>query len=202
MTIDRRAIGSLKGVAVDVAGWDGVGAAVDLSCVCMFEREMPGTSIAGGLLHLDVALGGALSRLRTETVFRAKDMDFLVLDQLPAEIGSAAVLIIGLGDPLAWTPSVMERSVMLAAGIAHERRVASVAFAPSLLDSGIKATGDTPAAMLGGLNSALRRLERTATLELASRPPLRSWTFDAGIAHLDGAEAQFRAALTVIEPQA
>lgn len=198
MTVDRRRVGTLGGVVVDVAGWDGAGAEVDLSCACMFEREMPGKTMVGGLLHLDAALDGALSRLRAETSFEAREMDVLVLDKPPAAIGSAALLIIGLGDPLAWEPSVTERAVRLAAGIAHERRAASVAFAPSLLDSGVASTGDTAAAMLRGLDCALRRIERAATLDLAARPSLQSWTFDAGRAHLDGAEAQFRAALAAI----
>ena len=201
MAIDRRVVGRLHDVVVDVAGWDGAGAAVDLSCACMFEREMPGKAMVGGLLHLDVALGGALSRLRAEKLFGAKEMDFLVLDKPPAAIKSAALLIIGVGDPLAWEPSVTERAVTLAAGIARARSVASVAFAPSLLDSGLEPPQDTPAAMLRGLASALRQTARAATLDLVSRSSLRSWTFDSGVAHLDGAEAGFRAALGMVETQ-
>ena len=201
MTVDRRPIGTLEGVVVDVAGWDGAGAAVDLSCACMFEREMPGNTKVGGLKHLDMALNGALSQFRAEKLFDAKEMEFLVLDKPSAAIESGALLIIGLGDPLKWEPMVTERAVRLAASIAQQRGATSAAFAPSLLDSGVETTGDTPAAMLRGLHSALRQMEQAALLELTSRPSLRSWTFDAGIAHLGSAEAQFRAALAVIETQ-
>lgn len=199
MTLDRRRIGMLHDITVDVAGWDSVGASVDLSCACMFEREMPGKTMVGGLRNLDIVLDGALSRFRTEKLFAGTEMEFLVLDKPPAAIGSGALLIIGLGDPLAWEPAVTDRAVRLAVGIAQLRCAASVAFAPSLLDSGVETTEDTPAAMLRGLDFALRRSERAATLDLVARSTLRSWTFDAGIAHLSDAEAKFRAALEDID---
>jgi hypothetical protein len=192
--IDLRRIGNLQGVAIEVAGWDGVGADVDLSCACMFTHEMPGKVMAGGLLHLDAALGGALSNLRAEGAFSAQVGTTIVFDRPPATVRPQALLVLGLGAPEAWTPLVMGHAVELAFEFA--------AFAPSLLDAGLEPNEGAASAMLGGLVSALDRARRLIDLNLASPLTLKTWTFDAGIAHLDGAETAFGTAFEIVKRRA
>jgi hypothetical protein len=95
----------------------------------------------------------------------------------------------------------MNRAVSLAAHIAQQRHAATVAFAPSLLDAGLDGTAGTPTAMLRGLAATLLQTERGAASRLAHPSSLRRWTFDAGIAHLESAEAEFRAALAAEQSQ-
>ncbi|MFS2019743.1 hypothetical protein ACEN88_24570, partial [Massilia sp. CT11-108] len=57
----RLPIGTADGVQFDVVAWGPSHADVDFSVACMFEHELGG-GMAGGLLALDQALGGQLSR--------------------------------------------------------------------------------------------------------------------------------------------
>jgi hypothetical protein len=67
----------------------------------LHEREKVSDVVlpAGGLLHLDQALGGTLTSLRRSGHFRADAMETLLLDRPPATIHARSVLVIGLGDP-------------------------------------------------------------------------------------------------------
>lgn len=199
-TTDRRLIGKIHDVTIELAGWDGVGAVADLSVACMFTREVTGNAMTGGLLHLDDRLDGRLSRLRADGIFAAEAMDMIVMDRPPSPIAARALLVVGLGDPEAWTPAVTARAVAGAFEIAAQRQAASVAFAPSLLDAGLDRVAGAPPAMIGGLAATLERAHSLVDVGLASVPTVTSWTFDAGAAHLDGAEAAFRQALASIQP--
>src|SRR5437868_6764706 len=95
----RLQIGTFDGVVFDVVAWGPAQAEVDVSVACMFEHELNGAGLAGGLLALDQALGGHLTQLRREGAFRAQPMETLLVTQPPAGISARAVLVIGLGDP-------------------------------------------------------------------------------------------------------
>ena len=60
---------------------------------------MPGTTLSGRLLHLDQSIGGALTRLRKEGVFRAHEIETLFLSHLPAGVLPSAIMVIRLGNP-------------------------------------------------------------------------------------------------------
>lgn len=186
-----------RGVSIEVAAWDGAGADVDLSCACMFSHELAVAGPAGGLLHLDQALGGALTSLRRSGHFRADVMETLLLDRPPATIHARSVLMIGLGDPQAWTPALTARAAATALRHAVQGRVSSAAFAPSVLDAGIvpDRAADIPAAMMRAVAAALDAQAALVERGLAAPLSLRNWIFDVGAPRFDGAASRFEAEL-------
>ena len=92
--VPRFTIGKALNVAFDTVAWGPAAADVDLSVACMFEHEADGTAIAGGLLALDQALGGLLTRMRSSGAFRCQEMETLLVSLPPAGIPARAVLVI------------------------------------------------------------------------------------------------------------
>jgi len=188
----RIGFGNYRGVALDVAVWDAVGAEVDLSCACMFTREI-GPGPTGGLEHLDQALSGALLGLRRDGIFRGDFLETLML--APASrIRGGALLIVGLGDPDAWKAPMMSRVTRYIVAATNSRGLASAGIAPSLLDSGLPAarTGGGSVAMLDGVVTAIDAAHHLAEIGLAPPPSLTAWTFGAGSAHAEEAADGFR----------
>jgi hypothetical protein len=200
--IEQRTIGVLHGVSITVAGWDGAMAAVDLSFTCMFERELTDAGPMGGMLHLDEALGGALTKLRREGYFQAKPMETLLVSRPPATIAAKAIMVVGLGDPSVWSPAITADAAATAVRTAIQQDVASAAFAPSLLDAGLtpSATGDVATLMLHAVTDAITAQVRIAATGLAPPHSLRQWVFDVGAAHLDAVTEHFKAAFATITP--
>ena len=197
----HRIVGTYRGVVIDVAAWDAVGAEVGLSCAGMFTHEVDHAPLAGGLLDLDNVLTGRLRRIRDEQVFRAEPMETVVLRSLPPEVRADAVLIVGLGSPDDWTADLMERATRVAVRQTNLMGARSAGMAPGMLDSGLtpERTKGTASAMMRGVTSAIDAELRVAELGLGSAPTMGSWTFGAGAAHLEGAAEQFRAALRSVE---
>lgn len=193
---EHQTLGHWKGVSIDVAVMDGVMADVDLSFACMFTRELDGGP-RGGLLHLNQALSGMLVRLREEGAFLGEPMETLLISQPPAGIAARAVMVIGMGDPSAWTPAVTGRAVTTAIGAAVQRGVGSAAFAPSLLDSGLmpQATSGVASVMMKAATRAIDAQISIAAYGLAPTPSLRRWAFDVGAAGFAAATKQFQVAL-------
>lgn len=75
----RLPIGAAGGVVFDVVAWGPAHADVDFSVACMFEHEADGAAISGGLLALDQALGGHLTRMRADGAFLAQPMETLLI---------------------------------------------------------------------------------------------------------------------------
>ncbi|MBB6188350.1 M17 family peptidase N-terminal domain-containing protein [Rhodanobacter sp. MP7CTX1] len=201
---EQRTIGVLHGVSLTVAAWDGVMAAVDLSFACMFERELSDTGPAGGLRHLDDALGGTLTKLRRAGYFRAQPMETLLLSRLPATVLARAVMVVGLGDPSTWSPALTAEAAATAVRAAMQHGIESAAFAPSLLDAGLapSATGDVAALMLKAVVGAISAQVQIAATGLAPPHSLRQWVFDVGPAHMDSVTAHFQAAFAALIPAA
>ncbi len=186
---DAATIGTWHGVRVDVAPRDAVSAEVAVASAGVFMREIGRDRPVGGLGNLDAALGGAITRLRADGIFRAGLGEVLTLSAPAPPIHATTVLAIGLGDPAVWTPATMRHAVAAAVRETIRLDAVSAAFAPSLLDSGLAqdTLAGTPDAMLGGLFDALPR----------DRPPpatLRRWVFCAGAARFDAVVEVFRAA--------
>jgi hypothetical protein len=194
---ERRIVGTLHGVTIEVAVWDGSAAEVDLSCACMFTEELGGGPPAGGLAHLDRALDGALLRLRAEGLFTAEAGEMLLLDRLPPMIAARAVLILGLGSPTGWAAQGLAPAVRRAVSMALAMGIGSGALAPSMLDSGLgpDQTSGAPAAMVSGLAAALDGHARLRAIGLARNAELKHWVFDVGAERFSGAVAAFAAAL-------
>jgi len=198
----RQAVGQYLGVSVQVAAWDGVAATVDLSCACMFTREARGEQPIGGLAHLDAALDGRLTRSRESRVFRATRGEILVIESPPAIVQAASVLVIGLGDPSAWTTDIMADAVATAFGTAVVKRATSVAFAPSMLDGGLSGAQTSGAAekMMQGLKQAIAKQCWLHDEGLAAESSVREWVFDVGAERFEAAAVMFGEALNADEP--
>jgi hypothetical protein len=188
----RLRIGAHDGVVFDVVAWGPAQADVDFSVACMFEHEL-GAGMSGGLLALDQALGGALSRLRAAGAFRAQAMETLLVTTPPSGVTARAVLVIGMGDPAALDGDVLRRACRVAMREAIRYGAASMAFAPSVLDAGHtdNAALNMQEVMLDGMLGALRAEHMLAEAGLARPPALRHCTFDVGAPRLQAAGQAF-----------
>jgi hypothetical protein len=198
---EHRIVGTYRGVVIDVAAWDAVGAMVELSCAGMFTHEVDHAPLVGGLLDLDTALEGRLLTMRAAQAFRADRMETVMLRTLPPVIRAEAVLMIGLGSPEDWSAEVMEHATRVAVREANRVGAESAGIAPGMLDSGLTPdrTGDATSAMLRGVTGAIDAELRLVELGLALQPTMKSWTFGTGAAHLEDATSRFRAALRSVE---
>lgn len=194
----QRKIGEWKDISIEMAAWDGVEASVDLSCACMFEREIGDAGWVGGMQHLDAALGGALSALRRSGVFRGHYLETWLLDRLPSAIPAQAVLVIGLGDPDRWAPKVSAMAAATAVRTAMQHRFTSCAFAPSLLDAGLDGSAISGVAqtMMEAVLEAIGAQAKVTESGLASAHRLRRWIFDVGASHFDSTIESFQQALS------
>lgn len=183
-------IGQWGDVRIEVAPHDAVTVVAALAAVGMFTREAAADGPGGGLKHLDAALNGALLRLRCDGIFGAAPGELLTLSAVAPPIRANDIIAVGLGDPDAFTPTILRRAVSSAAAEAIRLGAPSAAFAPSLLDSGIDRTllPGVEDAMLGGLIDALAA---RATHDIA----LSCWIFCAGAEHLEAVAASFHEAL-------
>lgn len=191
----RIPIGSADGVVFDVVAWGPAQADVGFSVACMFEHEVDGAAMAGGLLALDTALGGQLARLRTAGAFRAQPMETLLVTTPPAAVKARAVLVIGLGDPALLDGDVLRRATRVAMREAIRYGADSMAFAPSVLDARHtdNAALDMQNVMLDGMLGALRAEHMLAEAGLAAAPALRQCSFDVGAPRVQAAGAGFAA---------
>lgn len=197
---EQQTLGSWQGVSIEIAAWDGVMADVDLSFACMFAHELDGGP-RGGLLHLNHALSGMLMQLRDEGAFLGDPRETLLIKQPPATIAARAVMVIGMGEPSAWTTAATARAVATAIGAATQLGASSAAFAPSLLDAGLGrgATAGVASVMMTALASAIDAQVRIAAFGLAPATSLRRWVFDVGAAGFAAAAEQFQAALAQLK---
>jgi hypothetical protein len=192
----RLPIGIAHGVQFDVVAWGPAQADVDFSVACMFEHEVGDAGIAGGLLGLDQALGGQLSRLRANGAFRAQEMETLLITLPPPGMAPRAVLVIGLGDPATLDSERLRRATRVAMREAIRHGARSMAFAPSVLDAGHSdnAALHMPTVMLDGMLSALRAEVALAAAGLALPPALQHCIFDVGAPRLSEAAQEFSTA--------
>jgi hypothetical protein len=195
----RLPIGHTEGVEFDVVAWGPAQADVDFSVACMFEHELNGAPVAGGLLGLDTALDGQLTALRASGAFRAQPMETLLISLPPAAIAARAVLVIGLGAPETLDSDRLRRATRVAMREAIRHGARSLAFAPSVLDGGHtdNAALDMPHVMMDGMLSALRAEHALAQAGLAPPPSVQHCTFDVGAPRLQGAGEAFAAAFAL-----
>jgi hypothetical protein len=188
----RLPIGTADGVVFDVVAWGPSHADVDFSVACMFEHELGG-GMAGGLLALDQALGGQLSRLRVAGAFPAQPLETLLITSPPPAVVPRAVLVIGLGDPARLEGDMLRRACRVAMREAIRYGAVSMAFAPSVLDAGHtdNAALDMQHVMLDGMLGALRAERMLAEAGLAPVPALRHCTFDVGAPRAEAAGRAF-----------
>ncbi len=135
--IKQTKIGRYQNLNIELVTWDCTSAEVELSCACIFEHEMNNRSFSGGLAHLDEALNGRLYEIRKNNWFSAKLNDVLLINQTPSTIQAPKVLLIGMGAPEDFTVARIETAIKTVVRTAHQLELKSVAFAPSLLDTGL-----------------------------------------------------------------
>lgn len=193
VAVKRQSLVTFMDVDFEVVTWAPAQADADLLIACMFEREMPGTHLSGGMLQLDEALGGALTRLREESSFRAQEMETLLIRTVPASVRARSILVIGLGDPLSLSSAILERALRVALREAVRLGASSVSFAPDLIDAGQTdlSSLDVEGAMVRGVLGALHAEHRLAELGRAPFPAIRGWAFETGLAHFQAAKESF-----------
>jgi len=186
---DAVTIGRWRGVRIDIAPRDAVSAEVAVAIAGVFSYEIGRNKPGGGLGNLDAALGGAITRLRADGIFRAEPGEVLILSAPARPIQATTVLAIGLGNRAAWTPAVMRQAVATAARETIRLDADSAAFAPSLIDSGLNPDdlSGTPQAMLEGLFDALPDDRRDDGSGRLSR-----WLFCVGAVRFDAMAEVFR----------
>jgi hypothetical protein len=198
----RHLLLTIDGVGFETVTWAPSEAEVDLSIACMFEREMPGADLAGGLLQLDEALGRALTVFREAGYFGAQEMETLLVQTPPKTVRARQILLIGLGNPLTLSSAILERALRVAVREAIRLGATTVAFAPNLLDAGIRdaASLEVEDAMVRGVSSALLAEHRLSELGLGFPPKIKRWSFDVGPAHFESATSSFTRAFGSLAP--
>ncbi|QYA15952.1 MULTISPECIES: M17 family peptidase N-terminal domain-containing protein [unclassified Rhizobium] len=199
-SVELESFGNWRGVSLEVAPWDTGHAQVDLSAACMFTHELDSTGIKGGLLHLDQALGGRLTALRRSGSFKAKFMETLLVSTPPTGVQAKSLLIVGLGTPSAWTADITAHAVSVAVRTAVQRGDRSMAFAPSLLDSGLnpERTVDITRGMVKAVIDTIEAQLRIAECGLANAPVLCRVVFDVGASRIDMTRESFRDSFQIV----
>lgn len=179
-TTKRNLIGNYNGLKIEIAIWDTVTAEVELSCGCLFSHEVNSAKMQGGLADLNRALNGKIEQMRNLRLFEAARFETLLLDQKQRTIQSPNVLLIGMGSPEDWLAAHTAKAVQIALRAGNQLGVKSVAFAPGLLDTGIKPAEDLSNATLQALIEAYEAYGKLEKLNLVRAATVRHWIFDAG----------------------
>lgn len=184
-------IGYQFGTRIEVRVVDATDADATIAVVGMFSHEPPATPLSGGLLRLDQAMGGALLRMRADGIFAGAVGETMMFSTPAPPVRAGSILVVGLGDPLEWTVEVMRRAVAAAACTVIQIGADDVAFAPSVLDGGLRPeqVAGIENAMLGGLWEVLSAS--------TGRTPER-WTFCVGDARFQMAKEEFTLALDAL----
>ncbi len=191
-SVQRSPIGSYKSVEIELVTWDASMAEVALSCACLFTYEINQKEPVGGLLHLNAAMDGLLFSLRDQKAFAGNYLDTLLIDQNLGKIKAERLLIIGLGRPEDWSGQTSADAVSVAAKLAYQLHLESVAIAPSVLDTGIEPNADFSLQMLAALKERIDKQEEYHQLGLVKAPSIKKWVFDAGYTDFDAKADKFR----------
>jgi len=184
-------IGRYQNLNIELVTWDCASAEVELSCACVFEHEMNHRSFSGGLAHLDEALNGRLDLIRKNNWFSAKIGDSLLLNQTPSIIQAPKVLLIGMGAPEDFTIDRIETAIKTVVKTAHQLELKSVAFAPSILDTGLNPPAGLNELMLRSLKEELDKHHQLYLQNLVKKSEIERWVFDAGFQNYEAKAEQY-----------
>ncbi len=173
-------IGQYHDLNLNIVTWDGVTAEVDLSCGCLFDHEVDYAPIQGGLADLNQTLNGKLLHIREQKLFQAVRFETLLFDQTQPNIQSEKVLLIGMGNPEDWGAADTAKAVQIAFRTAQQLGLESVAFAPSILDTGIQIKADLSAVLVQALLDVYDAHLQLEQLGLVKPCTVQNWYFDAG----------------------
>lgn len=184
-------IGHYQNLDIELVTWDCASAEVELSCACIFEHEMNNRSFSGGLAHLDEALNGRLNEIRKNNWFSAKLNDVLLINQTPSKIQASKVLLVGMGAPEDFTVDRIETAIKTIVKTAHQLELKSVAFAPSILDTGLNPPAGLNELMLRSLKEELDKHHQLYLQNLVKKSEIERWVFDAGFQNYDAKAEQY-----------
>lgn len=173
-------IGQYKKLNLNIVTWDGVTAKVDLSCGCLFDHEVDHAPVQGGLADLNQTLNGKLLQIRQQKLFQAVRYETILFDQAQPNIQSEKVLLIGMGSPEDWSTADTAKAVQIAFRTAQQLGLESVAFAPSILDTGIQLKTDLSAVLVQALLDVYDAQLELEQLGLVKPCTVQNWYFDAG----------------------
>jgi len=191
-------IGHYQNLNIELVTWDCASAEVELSCACIFEHEMNNLSFSGGLAHLDEALNGRLDLIRKNNWFSAKLNDVLLINQTPSTIQASKVLLVGMGAPEEFTLERIEIAIKTVVKTAHQLELKSVAFAPSLLDTGLNPPAGLNELMLRSLKEELDKHHQLYLQNLVKKSEIERWVFDAGFQNYDAKAEQYIASFAKV----
>nr|WP_312326711.1 M17 family peptidase N-terminal domain-containing protein [Acinetobacter oleivorans] len=194
-------IGRYQNLDIELVTWDCASAEVELSCACIFEHEMNNLSFSGGLAHLDEALNGRLDLIRKNNWFSAKLNDALLINQTPSTIQASKVLLVGMGAPEEFTLERIEIAIKTVVKTAHQLELKSVAFAPSLLDTGLNPPAGLNELMLRSLKEELDKHHQLYLQNLVKKSEIEKWVFDAGFQNYDVKAEQYIASFAKVFTQ-
>ncbi len=191
-------IGHYQNLDIELVTWDCTTAEVELSCACIFEHEMNNRSFSGGLAHLDEALNGRLNEIRENNWFSAQLNDALLINQTPSTIQASKVLLIGMGRPEDFTVEKIGTAIKTALKTAHQLELKSVAFAPSILDTGLNPPANLNELMLRSLKEELDRYHQLHLQNLVKKSVIERWIFDSGFQNYEIKAEQYIASYAKI----
>lgn len=191
-------IGHYQNLDIELVTWDCTTAEVELSCACIFEHEMNNRSFSGGLAHLDEALNGRLNEIRENNWFSAQLNDALLINQTPSTIQASKVLLIGMGRPEDFTVEKIGTAIKTALKTAHQLELKSVAFAPSILDTGLNPPANLNELMLRSLKEELDRYHQLHLQNLVKKSVIERWIFDSGFQNYEIKAEQYIASFAKI----
>ena len=194
-------IGRYQNLNIELVTWDCASAEVELSCACVFEHEMNHRSFSGGLAHLDEALNGRLDLIRKNNWFSAKIGDSLLLNQTPSIIQAPKVLLIGMGAPEDFTIDRIETAIKTVVKTAHQLELKSVAFAPSILDTGLNPPAGLNELMLRSLKEELDKHHQLYLQNLVKKSEIERWIFDSGFQNYEAKAEQYIASFAKVFTQ-
>jgi len=196
--IKQTKIGHYQNLDIELVTWDCASAEVELSCACIFEHEMDNRSFSGGLAHLDEALNGRLDLIRKNNWFSAKLNDALLINQTPSTIQASKVLLIGMGAPEEFTLERIEIAIKTVVKTALQLELKSVAFAPSILDTGLNPPSGLNEHMLRSLKEELDKHHQLYLQNLVKKSEIERWVFDAGFQNYEDKTEQYIKSFTKV----
>ena len=156
----------------------------DLQIICLFQ-SFPDNKLLASLASMDQQLGGLLTKVRTQSLFRGDLGETILLTPKPGVIAAQRLLIIGLGDRTTFTAQREELIGEIAYAESERLGVTAPTFAPTVLDGGFSGT-NTGTIGTDFIKGFLRGRAIGATLYAAHAgpsPKVAHLTFLAGQAH-------------------
>jgi hypothetical protein len=157
-----------------------------LQAVCVFQSD-PGNTFHGSLTEIDQKLGGLLSEIRKNDLFRGALGETLLIVPKPGSLQARRLLVIGLGDRESFSPDREQVVGFLLFQAAEGLGVSHPYFAPTVLDAGMTGTdtGEVAQQFLSGFlrAKASHDLLRRRGVAAASTP--QGLTFLAGKTHAE-----------------